>query len=94
LRKQHGSAFQSTDLASSLNDLKITTVVVCGLTTHGCIKATCIDAHNNGFHVVLASDAHSSFSKDAESLIVKWNEKLSSGIVELKKCAAIFKPEV
>jgi nicotinamidase-related amidase len=90
VRKQHGSAFQNTNLANRLTDLGITTVVVCGLTTHGCIKATCIDAHKNDFHVVLASDGHSSFNKNAEELISKWNEKLSLGIVELKKCAAIF----
>jgi nicotinamidase-related amidase len=90
IRKKHGSAFQDTSLANRLIDMGITTVVVCGLTTHGCIKATCIDANKNGFQVVLVADGHSSFNKDAEVLINKWNDKLSLGIVELKNSDVIF----
>ena len=33
--------------------------------------------------VVLVSDAHSSFSKDAAKLIVEWNEKISKAGAEL-----------
>jgi nicotinamidase-related amidase len=59
-------------------------VVVTGLVTHGCVKSSCIGAHELGYEVVLVADGHSSYSKDASKLIAEWNEKLSQGGVVVR----------
>ena len=51
-------------------------VIVTGLVTHGCVKATCLGALALGYAVTLAADGHSSYSKDAAPLIEEWNRKL------------------
>jgi len=55
--KQYPSAFFGTSLAASLSFLKIDTLVIGGLTTSGCVRATCIDAISSGFITVIASEA-------------------------------------
>jgi len=42
------------------------------------VKATCLGALKEGYKVVLVSDAHSNFSKDAPRLIEKWNRELGN----------------
>lgn len=42
--KQAASAFSGTDLAERLADANVDTVVICGATTSGCIRATAVDA--------------------------------------------------
>jgi len=57
--------------------------IITGLVTHGCIRATCLGALELGFHTILVSDGHSSFSKDAPRLIEKWNRNLAEKGAEL-----------
>jgi nicotinamidase-related amidase len=52
-------------------------LVVTGLVTHGCVKATSFGAIDAGYQVVLVSDGHSNYSKDASELIEKWNRAIS-----------------
>lgn len=82
--KQHGNAFEETDLHSLLTKEGIGRVVSCGLVTHGCVKSTCLGALELGYQVVLAGDAHSSYSADAEKMIEKWNQQLNQAGVEVK----------
>ncbi len=82
--KQHGSAFEGTELADELQKRGLKRLVVTGLVTHGCVRTACQDARKRGYPVILVKDAHSSFSKDAAHLIDEWNEKLSAEGVELK----------
>jgi nicotinamidase-related amidase len=89
IHKQHGNAFEDTPLEETLRARSITTVVVAGLVTHGCVKATCIGAQESGFNVILVQDGHSSFSKDAADLIEKWNQKLSARQIAVKPASEI-----
>jgi len=75
--KCHGNAFEDTNLGDLLRSLNITSLVITGLVTHGCVKATVMGALQLGYEVILVSDGHSSYSKDAAQLIDKWNQKLS-----------------
>ena len=52
-------------------------LVVTGLVTHGCVKATSLGALKRGFQVYLVTDGHSNFSADAPKLIDKWNQEIS-----------------
>lgn len=55
--KQYASAFFATSLASTLHSLEVDTVVVCGMTTSGCVRATATDALNHGFAPMVAAHA-------------------------------------
>ena len=57
ITKQYPSAFFGTSLAASLAFLKIDTLIIAGLTTSGCVRATCIDSISSGFTTVIANDA-------------------------------------
>jgi nicotinamidase-related amidase len=51
--KKGASAFFGTSLASLLVGLGSDTVVVCGATTSGCVRATAVDAAQAGFPVLV-----------------------------------------
>ena len=76
IHKRHGSAFQETHLKEILDARNVGILVITGLVTHGCVKATCQDALKQGYTVILVEDAHSSYSKQAAELIKEWNRKL------------------
>lgn len=87
--KQHGNAFEETPLDAELRARGIRSLVICGLVTHGCVKATCLGALDLGYRVVLAGDAHSSYSKDAARLIEEWNAKLQAAGAEVAPAAEL-----
>jgi maleamate amidohydrolase len=47
--KQYASAFFGTSLAATLRVAGVDTVVVAGVSTSGCVRATAMDALNSGF---------------------------------------------
>ena len=89
IHKQHGNAFEDTNLDELLRSENITSLVVMGLVTHGCVKATCLGALQLGYDVTLVKDGHSSYSKDASRLIEEWNEKLNAQGCELNVASEI-----
>jgi maleamate amidohydrolase len=57
LVKKQASAFCGTSLDISLRDAGVDTVVVCGLTTSGCVRATAVDACGLGFRTIVVREA-------------------------------------
>jgi maleamate amidohydrolase len=55
--KQYPSAFFGTSLAAMLTALGVDTVLLTGLTTSGCVRASCVDAMSHGFVTLLVEDA-------------------------------------
>lgn len=55
--KQYPSAFFGTSLAATLTAQRVDTVLLCGLSTSGCVRATCVDAMSHGFITLVAGDA-------------------------------------
>jgi len=55
--KQYPSAFFGTSLDATLKWLKVDTLLLTGVTTSGCIRATCIDSISHGFVTLVVSDA-------------------------------------
>lgn len=90
ISKSNASAFQDTILNDLLINDNINKLYVIGLTTHGCVKATCNDALKLGYNVTLVSDAHSSYSDKAPQLIEIWNKKLSEKGIKLNKTSEII----
>lgn len=54
--KQRASGFYGTPLLAHLIQLGIQTVVVCGESTSGCVRASSVDAYSHGFHVVIVEE--------------------------------------
>jgi maleamate amidohydrolase len=55
--KQYPSAFFGTSLASTLTAAGIDTVLLTGLSTSGCVRATCVDCMSHGFRTIVVRDA-------------------------------------
>ncbi len=55
--KQYASAFFGTSLASTLRSLGVDTVVITGVSTSGCIRATAVDALQLGFVPLVVREA-------------------------------------
>ncbi|NNU63233.1 isochorismatase family protein [Ochrobactrum soli] len=57
ISKQYPSAFFGTSLASTLASLGIDTLIHTGLSTSGCVRATCVDCSSHGFIPIIVRDA-------------------------------------
>ena len=55
--KQYPSAFFGTSLASTLTAAGVDSVLLTGLTTSGCVRASCVDAMSHGFRTAVVADA-------------------------------------
>ncbi len=55
--KQYPSAFFGTSLAGTLASQRIDTLIITGVTTSGCIRATCIDASSYGYIPIIVAEA-------------------------------------
>ena len=58
--KRRDSAFQDTEIGVWLKSVGIDTLVFCGIDTSICVEASLRDAFNNGYDVILISDATAS----------------------------------
>lgn len=57
ITKQYPSAFFGTSLASTLTAMGVDSVLLTGLTTSGCVRASCVDAMSHGFRTAVIADA-------------------------------------
>jgi maleamate amidohydrolase len=57
ITKQYASAFFGTALASSLAMLGVDSVMIAGVTTSGCVRASALDALQHGFRSIVVRDA-------------------------------------
>lgn len=57
ISKQYASAFFGTSLSSTLAALGIDTLLITGVTTSGCIRATCVDSCQHGFIPIVVEEA-------------------------------------
>jgi nicotinamidase-related amidase len=57
ITKQYASAFFATSLASTLTAMQIDTVLIAGVSTSGCIRASAVDACQHGFIPLVVRDA-------------------------------------
>jgi len=54
--KQRASVFQGTPFLSHLGLLGIRSLIVCGESTSGCVRASTVDAYSYGFHVSIVEE--------------------------------------
>jgi nicotinamidase-related amidase len=79
--KKRYSSFFRTELDNLLGDIGATHLVLAGINTHACIRATAIDAYQRDFEVILAEECIASY--DQEHHDVSWrymNGKIAIGM--------------
>lgn len=54
--KSRASAFFGTTLAANLTMMGIDSLIVCGESTSGCVRASVVDAYSYGYHTVVAEE--------------------------------------
>jgi maleamate amidohydrolase len=57
IRKKFASAFFATPLKETLDELDVDSVIICGLSTSGCVRASAIDAIQSGFIPIVVREA-------------------------------------
>jgi nicotinamidase-related amidase len=55
--KKYASAFFGTDLETELTTHRVDTLVLTGVTTSGCIRATAVDSLQHGYRTIVPADA-------------------------------------
>ncbi|MFC6769446.1 isochorismatase family protein [Natrinema soli] len=55
--KKYASAFFGTDLQSELTTNRVDTLVIAGVTTSGCVRATAVDSLQHGYRTIVPADA-------------------------------------
>ena len=56
IEKKHASAFFNTNLYSELMLMGVDTVVITGVTTSGCVRATAVDGLQNNLNTIVVED--------------------------------------
>lgn len=57
ITKQYASAFFGTSLASTLTSMGCDSLFITGVTTSGCVRATCVDSCQSGFIPIVVEEA-------------------------------------
>jgi maleamate amidohydrolase len=89
--KQYPSAFFGTSLAATLTASGVDTLVIAGLTTSGCVRATCVDSMSHGFITLVAREAVGDRDpRPHEANLFDMNAKYAD-VVSEAKAAAYFR---
>ena len=56
IRKQRASAFFGTPLQAFLVELGVDSLIMCGNSTSGCVRASCVDAKSHGYRVAVVEE--------------------------------------
>lgn len=81
LVKKRYSAFFGTELDEMLSRLDCTRLIVAGVNTHACIRATVVDAYQRDYEVVLARDCIASHDQEHHDITWRYLDgKLGCGM--------------
>ena len=86
VHKRASSAFEDTDLAQVLANMKADSLVLCGLQSEFCVSNTAKAALTHGFAVTVAQDGHSTWPSgdlSADAIKAQVNSALAEAGAEL-----------
>lgn len=87
VHKRASSAFEDTNLAQVLAEIKADSLVLCGLQSEFCVSNTAKSALTNGFKVTIAQDGHSTWpsgERSADAIKAQVNAALAVAGAELE----------
>lgn len=91
LVKKYASCFFGTDLVSRLNSHRADTVVICGCSTSGCVRATAVDACQWGYRPMVVREACADRSKAAHEQSLFDLHSRYADVVGIEETLAYFK---
>ncbi len=56
IEKERASGFYGTPLVAHLTQLGIDSLIVCGESTSGCVRASVVDGYSNGYHMTVVEE--------------------------------------
>jgi isochorismate hydrolase len=62
--KNRYSAFFGTQLAQLLESVRCSHLIIAGVNTHACVRATAVDAFQLDYNVILATDSIASYDDE------------------------------
>ncbi len=92
LAKTKASAFFQTPLTAYLIKQGVDTLVVCGVSTSGCVRATAVDAHSHGFTTFVIDDCCFDRSNFAHCANLFDLQAKYAAVVSLDELAALMQP--
>lgn len=91
ITKQYPSAFFGTGLAAALTAAGVDTLVITGVTTSGCVRATCVDSMSSGFiTLVVREGVGDRDPRPHEANLYDMNAKYAD-VVSEQKAAEFFR---
>lgn len=54
--KERASAFYGTPIVAQLTRLGVSSLIVCGESTSGCVRASTVDGYSNGYHMTVVEE--------------------------------------
>ena len=91
LAKKYASCFFGTDLFTRLHNRGIDTLVMAGCSTSGCVRATVVDACQNGFRPIVAREAVADRSPNAHAQSLLDIDALYGDVVSVDRILAYFR---
>ena len=92
INKHTASIFIGTHFEQMIRNAVIDTIVFTGISTEYGIESSARDAFNRGFYSVIASDAVSSYDKEAHERSLENMRKLVAAIISSKEISNIWSP--
>jgi nicotinamidase-related amidase len=92
LAKTKASAFFQSPLAAYLVRARVDTVVVCGVSTSGCVRATTVDAYSHGFTTFVVDDCCFDRSWFAHCANLFDMQAKYASVVSLAELTALMRP--
>jgi len=90
LPKRRYSAFFATDLALFLNEQGIRRIVLCGVKTNVCVRATATDGFAHGFEVALVREATNSNRPHLAAATCEDVERYIGRVVDLESACGML----
>jgi maleamate amidohydrolase len=91
ITKTKPSAFFGTPLLSFLIDLKVDTLIVCGVSTSGCVRATVVDAFSNNLRCMVVEDGCFDRSESSHAInLCDMNAKYADVITSVEAVGYVF----
>jgi nicotinamidase-related amidase len=93
--KKRYSAFFGTDLDSILERSSCSQLIVAGINTHACIRATVVDAYQRDIDVLLARDCIDSYDEEHDRVTWRYmNGKLGRGLTNQELIEILRRPRI
>ena len=88
--KKRYSAFFGTRLDEILHQMQADALILAGINTHACIRATAIDAYQRDWPLVLASDCIDSYDRDHHDITLKYMRDKMARVLTNDEIGAIL----